>query len=169
MLMPGTSRGELWRRFRKLWWILMRFSVRKWETFFSAFRVHTSNVYMEVPLVLRPKRSLDVEKQTGRRIFRTSLREATGFELHVGPWLMSPRTKRSSDSQARDNHRMIPQCALCCLGSLGEKINMRHILYGQDKQLWFTYKHLLYVQCPGDVLPDLLNKKINLGGVNQNG
>lgn len=60
------------------------FSVRKWETFFPAFGVHTSNVYMEVPLVLREKSSLDLEKQTARRIFRTSPREVTGFEPHVG-------------------------------------------------------------------------------------
>lgn len=37
------------------------------------------------PSGLRPKSSLYVEKQTGRRIFRTSLREVAEFELHVDP------------------------------------------------------------------------------------
>ncbi len=59
---------------------------------------------------------------------------------------MSQTFKWLSSSTTRDNHQMIPQCTVCCLGSLGEKINMQHILYGQDKQLWFTYKHLLCVQ-----------------------
>ncbi len=80
---------------------------------------------------------------------------------------MSQTFKWLSSSTTRDNHQMIPQCTVCCLGSLGEKINMQHILYGQDKQLWFTYKHLLCVQRPGEVITSLLNKKINIGGWTQ--
>jgi len=54
-----------------------------------------------------------------------------------GP-VIDESTSQTFKWPSRDNHRMIPQRTVCCLGSLGEKINMRHILYGQDKQLWFS-------------------------------
>lgn len=71
-----------------------------------------------------------------------------GFRTARGP-VIDESTSQTFKWPSRDYQRMIPQRTVCCLGSLGEKINMRHILYGQEKQLWFTYKHLLSVQCPG--------------------